>query len=102
MLRVQALLELAHYHSNGWRAEAASNASAAVREENKAGRRPTPHSLSAYGFFEVFISMRSGVPTRLNSLRKRPSRNRLYASVTWSSELPCTTITGGFIPPWCA
>ena len=39
--------------------------------------QPAGYSLSAYGFFDVRISMRSGVPTSLNSLRKRPSRKRL-------------------------
>src|SRR5690242_14661185 len=52
-------------------------------------KSPQETSFPAYGFLEVFISMRSGVPTRSNSLRKRASRKRLYASVTCSSELPC-------------
>ena len=36
-----------------------------------------PASLSPKGLCDVFISIRSGVPTRSNSLRNRPSKNLL-------------------------
>src|SRR4051812_25402804 len=78
------LLELAHYHSDP-AVQVGSGGYPDVRPGARnsspgAVRAPfgPPQSLSAYGFLLVFISMRSGVPMRSNSLRNRPSRKRLY------------------------
>jgi hypothetical protein len=74
------LLETAHYHSIGGCAGGRNSASAPDCTEIKTHLRLAGgprYSLSAYGFLEVRNSTRNGVPTRLNSLRKRPSRKRL-------------------------
>ncbi len=59
-------------------------------------------SLSEKGLRPLLSSILSGVPVSLKWSLKRPSRKRLYDSVTWSSEFPWITTIGGFIPPWWA